>query len=90
MIENEDVKIFNKICEQNLALSQQFCNNSKCPKIGCLMKIVNRKRDKNAKNMILLWRCTICGSFRSPYDQTLCSKNLSRSYWLYLSFSHLT
>ena len=45
MIENEDVKIFNKICEQNLALSQQFCNNSKCPKIGCVIKIVNRKRD---------------------------------------------
>ncbi|RNA05329.1 hypothetical protein BpHYR1_031816 [Brachionus plicatilis] len=42
-------------------------NGPKCPKFGSVMKMVCRKRD--AKNMILYWRCLVCGSFRSPYDQ---------------------
>lgn len=64
----DEKKIFNKILESGLVLSEQYCSKDLCKKKGQLMKFDMRKRSKDAKNVLLAWRCTCCGTFKSVYD----------------------
>ena len=65
---DSEVEIFNKIMDLGLVHTAFNCNKANCKKIGQQMKLSTRKRSKDAKNVLLAWRCSSCGTFKSAMD----------------------
>ena len=41
-----------------------ICNKQNCKKYGQPMKVNTKKRSKDAKNVLLAWRCSSSGTFK--------------------------
>ncbi|CAF1088466.1 unnamed protein product [Brachionus calyciflorus] len=78
MEEDSEIKIFKRVSELGLVNSVQNCCNLKCKKYGEIMQLKLRKRNKQATNNVLSWRCSSCGSYRSVFESSKCSLDLDK------------
>ena len=66
--ESEDFKTFDKLRNFGLVVFNKQCDKANCSKYGSDLSLRLRKRSSDSKNLILTWRCTRCGTFKSIYD----------------------
>ncbi|RNA25960.1 ISXO2-like domain-containing, partial [Brachionus plicatilis] len=65
--ESHEYKEFVKLSELGLVLPNKICGNENCKNFESEMEPDLRKREKNAKNLILNWRCRTCRVYNSVY-----------------------
>ncbi len=73
MDETCELKLFEKICELGLVNQSRACDNKTCKKYEKLMSLTIRKRSKESLNYVLSWRCTVCRSYRTVYENSFFS-----------------
>jgi hypothetical protein len=73
IMDSLEYKVYEKLLEYGLVFPKRQCENSSCKKRGQLMSAYLQKRNKQAINKLLYWRCTNCGKSKTAYDDSFFS-----------------
>lgn len=73
ILESLEYITYQKLFQFGLVLPPRECNNAKCNKKNETMQPYIQKRNKEAKNKLLYWRCSACGRSKTAFDESFFS-----------------
>ena len=68
VFESEEYKLFLFLSDSGLVHKERKCADPNCKKYDQTMAPYLQKRSKDAKNVLLYWRCSSCCKFKTVYD----------------------
>ena len=68
-----ELEIVEELIKLGLIYEKKICTNQFCSKLNQNMILYERRRDKNANNKIVSWRCKSCSAYKSCLDDSFFS-----------------
>lgn len=68
VVDSEEYKLFFELSNFGLVHTERKCVDPNCKKYDQTMAPYLQKRNKDAKNVLLYWRCSSCCKFKTVYD----------------------